>query len=336
MNSTEPTLLTTIFDNLSTAVAEEAVQSLSSYLRRVIVTLGVIFNLLGAVGNVVILCVIARDKTLRKPYNALLASMAVNDIVICGVLNMIQVVGIYLGEFPMTWSSQLIMCRIHSILVVNLHFTSLLHVMVIAIHRYLIVYHQKLNDRITNKRTVGILICALHIVSFILLSGRLKPNNTQRFIGSLGRCMGKLPGDLIINTISITVGIAIAILLASYSSIYYKVYSSKKQLQLVTVGSGNYNNQRRRIQNDSHHKKILMCMIITVIVLVVGYVPGMLSGWMVNKDADVNASTISISMLFAWFVYAMCSVSYCILDTEFKTAFKRLFLCNNKIGRTGS
>ena len=327
MNATESSSLTTTFDNMSTTMAEEeVVQSLSSSVKTLVVTPGVIFNVLGAVGAVCIVSVIAKDKSLRKPYNALLASMAVNDIVVCGALNMIQVAGMYLEQFPLTPH---IMCRIHSILLVHLQFTSLLHVLVIAIHRYLIVYHQKLSDRITSKRTVGILICTLHIISFILLSGRFMPNNSHRFIGSLGRCIGKLPGNLIMTIISITVPLVIAILLASYSSIYYKVYTSKKQLQLITVGSGNYNNQRRRIQNNSHHKKILMCMIIVVTVLGVGSVPAMLSAWMVNRDAAINPATISISMLFVWIVYSINSVVYCIFDHEFKKAFKRLYLCNS-------
>ena len=272
---------------------EEAVQSLSRSVKTPVVTLGVIFNLLGAVGDVAIVYVIIRDKTLRKPYNALLASMAVNDILTCGALNMIQVAGIYLEDFPLTWFSQHIMCRIHSILLVHLQFTSLLHVMVIAIHRYLLVFHQTLSDRITNKHTVGIIICALHIISFILLSGRLMPETSQRFIGCLGRCIGKLPGHLIMTIISITGILVIAILLASFSSIYSKVYTSKKQLQQATAGSGNYKNQKRRIQRNSHHKKILMCMIIIVTVLIVGYVPAMLAAWMVNGDAAINPLTIS-------------------------------------------
>ena len=92
MNSTESTYSTTELDNVSTAVTEgEILQSLPGAVETVIVTLGVIINMFGVIGNGSILCVIAGDETLRKPYNALLGSMAVNDMVRCGLMNLTRV-----------------------------------------------------------------------------------------------------------------------------------------------------------------------------------------------------------------------------------------------------
>ena len=278
MNTTESTVLPSVFDNVSTIVAnEEVVSSLSSYVKTVVVTLGVIFNLFGVAGNVSILCLIAKDKTLRKPYNALLGSMAVNDIVRCGVLNMIQVAGIYLEEFPLTWPSQHLMCVIHAILWTQLFITIPMYIMVIAIHRYLIVYHQKLSERISNKRTIGILICALHILSFALLSGRFNSDKSFRFISSYGRCLGKLSGSITLTIMSTMILLVIAISLSSYISVYYKVLSSKKRLQRVSIGGAIYGNQRRRLQIMTQHKKIMLCMLVIVTLLIVSFVMGALS-----------------------------------------------------------
>ena len=323
MNSTSST--TELYDVSTTVTEGEALQSLSGAVKMVIVALGVIMNLFGVVGNVSILYVIARDKTLRKPYNALLGSMAVNDILRCGVLNMIQVAGIYLEEFPLTWTSQHMMCIIHAILLTQLIIMVPLHIMVIAIHRYLLVYHHKLSDRITNKRTIGILICALHIV---LLSGRFNPDNSYRFISSYGRCIGNLPGHLNLTIVSTITFLVIVISLASYISVYHKVSSSKNRLQLVSIGRAIYGNQRRRLQAMTQHQKILICMMVIVVLLIVSLCLGTFSAWMDNKES-VSPSTISITMVIALFVGDMNSLAYGVLDYRFRDGFKRLFLCKS-------
>ena len=325
------------FDNVSATLAGgEAVPSLPSDVKTVVVTLGVIFNLLGVVGNVSILCVIAINKTLRKPYNALLGSMAVNDIVRCGVLNMIQVAGVYLEEFPLTWPSQTLMCRIHGILWTQLVLMTILHIMVIAIHRYLIIYHQKLSERITNRRTIGLLIGILHIVSFALLGARLNPNNSFRFVRSYGRCIGKLPGQLNLVIISTITFLTIVVLLLSYISVYHKVSSSKKQLQQVSIEGAVYGNQKRRLQKLTQHQKILLCMGVIVILLIVSFIPGFLSTWMASRHSDISPSTVSIAMTIVWIVGVMNSVVYGAFDSRFRKGFKRLILCNNKVSPMGS
>ena len=63
-----------------------------------------------------------------------------------GILNMIQVATINLEESPLTWPSQHTMCVIHAILWVQMIIMIPLHIMVIAVHHYLIVYHQKLKE----------------------------------------------------------------------------------------------------------------------------------------------------------------------------------------------
>ena len=326
-----------LFDNASTNVAgRKAVPSLPSDVMAVVVTLGVIFNLLGVAGNVSILCVIARDKTLRKPYNALLGSMAVHDIVRCGVLNMIQVTGVYLEEFPLTWPSQTLMCRIHGILWTQLALMTLLHVMVIAIHRYLIVYHQKLSARITNRRTIGLLIGILHIISFALMGARFRPNISFRFVSSYGRCIVKLPGHLNLIIVSTVTFLAMIILLSSYISVYCKVSSSKKQLHHVSTAGAVYGNQKRRLQNMRQHEKILLCMVVILVFLIATSIPAALSSWMANRNNDISPSTVSIAMAIVWIVGVMNSVVYGVLDSRFRNGFKRLFLCNNKVSPIGS
>ena len=56
-------------------------QFLSTYVKTVFVTLEILINAFGIAGNSSILWVIVKDKTFRKPYNVLLGSMAVNEVI---------------------------------------------------------------------------------------------------------------------------------------------------------------------------------------------------------------------------------------------------------------
>ena len=218
------------------------------------------------------------------------------------------------------------MCVIHSIIWGQLFLMTMMHILVIAVHRYLLVIHQHFSERITNKRTIAILICALHIVSFVLLCGRLNPNNQERFIILLGNCIGKQPGFINLIIVSTVFSLVLAILLLSYGRIYYKVYSSSKQLQLSSAGGTDYANQQRRLQKVKQHRKILQC-----ILTIVGVLPAGLSAWMVNRDGDISPATLSVLMVITWTTNSINSLVYGILDTQFKNGYKRLVSRNSTI-----
>ena len=328
MSSTVPTAITTIWDNLLTTVTDDMDQQLlSTYVKNVVVTLGVIINAIGIVGNSSILWVILKDKTLRKPYNALLGSMAVNDVILCGVVNMIQVAGIYLGEFPITWPSQNIMCKIHSILWVQLLFMTMLHIIVIAIHRYLIVFRTQLSHRITNKRTVPLLIIGLHLASLAVFFRRYTAELS--YVSTVGSCLSEVgsSGYAIFAVFSVVILLTAVTLLFSYISIHRKVYAAKEQLKLVNIGGSNYANQKRKLTSDTRHKKILKCMIIILLIFLVGYIPSLVAVWV--RDSGISPSVVSSTMVILWISNAVNSVVYGILDCRFKRGM--LSMCNNKI-----
>ena len=341
-NSTEPTSLTTEWDDLSNTLTDvedilsstlagvESLKTYSRHLKIVFVTVGIILNLLGVIGNGSILCVIVRDKTLRKPYNGLLASMAVHDMILCGVLNMTQVAGIHSGSFPITWPSEDLMCRIHTILFTQFLLTSMLHIIVIAAHRYLLVFHPRFSDRITSKRTISLLIVVLHVVSLPLLSKQF--TSPMRFIRSTGWCLPKIRGYVNLIIFATIVVIAIAALLYSYIRIHHKVYFAKKRLQTVNVEGTSYANQKRKLKSTTQHKKILQCMVIILVIFMVGYVPTVFSVWRLNRGFDIAPATVIAPVIILWTTNAINSLIYGVLDSRFRNGYKKLFLCYNKIG----
>ena len=194
----------------------------------------------------------------------------------------------------------ILQCVIHSIIWGQLFVMTMLHIMMIAVHRYLLVFHHHFSETITNKRTIAILICALHIVSFVLLSDRLSPNNQERFISSSGVCIGKQPGfsDLII--VSTVFSLAIGTLFSSYGRIHHKVYSANKQLQSSSAGRIDYTDQQRLIQKVKQHRNILQCMLVIVVLTIADALPVGLAAWLVNRDGTISPSALSILMVITW------------------------------------
>ena len=328
MSSTVPTAITTIWENLLATVEDNTdLQLLSSYAKTVVVTLGIIINAIGIVGNSSILWAIVKDNTLRKPYNALLGSMAVNDVILCGVVNMLQVAGIYSGEFPLTWPSQYIMCKLHTILWVHLLFMTMMHIIVIAVHRYLVVFRTQLSQRITNKRTVPLLIVGLHLASLALF---FKMHTKEySYMSTVGLCLGKVGSSGYVSFIifATTILLAAVALLFSYMSIHRKVYAAKKQLELVNVGGENYADKKRRLTSDTRHKKILKCMISILVIFLVGYIPGLVA--MGGRDSGTSPVVLASTMLILWISNAINALVYGILDSRFRRVMLRM--CNNKI-----
>ena len=323
-----PTAITTIWENLLTTVEDNMdLQLLSSYAKTVVVTLGIIINAIGIVGNSSILWAIMKDKTLRKPYNALLGSMAVNDVILCGVVNMIEVAGIYSGEFPLTWPSQYIMCKLHSILWVHLLFMTMMHIIVIAVHRYLVVFRTQLSHRITNKRTVPLLILGLHLVSLAVF---FNMHTTEySYVSTVGVCLGKVGSSGYVGFIvfATTILLAVAALLVSYMSIHRKVYAAKKQLELVIVGGEIYADKKRQLTSDNRHKKILKCMIIILLIFLVGYIPALIA--LAGRESGTSPSVLASTMLIMWISNAINALVYGILDSRFRRVMLRM--CSNKI-----
>ena len=302
---------------------------LKENLNTAIVVIGVIVNISGIIGNGTIVVVIARSRTLRKPYNVLLASMAVKDLLLCGVVNLVQIASIHMGRFALTRPYEHILCRAHNILWIQLIVVSILHITAIAGHRYLLVYHQHLSNRITNKFTIALLIASLHGVSFAMLSKKISAE--MRFIRSIGCCIGWVEGNVNLIMLSITLTISILVLLVSYICIHHKVNRVKRQLQQVNNEGINCVKKHRNLKKTSQHKKILQCMITIMLLLVSGYLPVLMAIGNLRKGKDVSSAALSMTMLILWITNAVHSLVYGVLDPSFKKAYMTITGCKNDI-----
>ena len=321
---TEATAISQTFDKMLTTVQYTTSNpALPSGFKHVVVVYGTVINVFGAIGGLVIVIVMASSKSMRKPYNAFVASMAINDMMLCGVTNMIQVAGIHQRRFALGKSSETFLCRLHNIIWTHLVFITMLHILVIAGHRYLAVYHQNLSARITNKLTILLLICVLHMLTFCLF-GLRKLSDGLRFISPLGSCVTWSTGPVNLALISANILITSLVLLSSYISIHYKVYSVKKQLQAITSGAAQ-NTTTGTLKKTTHHKKIIQSMVIIFLLLTGGYLPLIGAVGRLIKGEEISGPVLSLTLLFLWTSNAANSFVYSIFDRNFRTAYRKLF-----------
>ena len=53
---------------------------------------------------------------------------------------------------------------------------------------------------------------------------------------------------------------------------------------------------------------------------------------MANTNGDINPSGIAIVMIIVWIAGMMNSLVYGVFYSRFRNGFKRLLLCDNKVG----
>ena len=310
-------------DVLTTVVGDLLIQqTLTSDFRTFMLTSGALISVFGVLVNGVIMAILFKDKSLRKPYNALLGSMTVGDMFCCGVLNIVQVIAIYIETYPIAWPRAELMCRLHTFLRIHLGLVSFLHVMSISITRYLLVLHPELSTRVINKRTIAISLLAIHLLSCVIVTTCSGLFEKSTFIKTMGFCK---PDETDIGFVAVwatTLSLSALILLYGYVRIHRTVYLAKKKLETVIMERSRYRDSKRNLTKNSSHKYILQCMIIIFISLIVGYLPSLVVVTRIVNGLYVPSSALPLTMLILNFSNAAHSLVYVVLDTNFKRSFK--------------
>ena len=319
-------------DVLTTVVDDQSIQqTLTSDFSTFMLTSGSLINLFGVLVNGVIMILLYKDKSLRKPYNALLGSMAVSDMFCCGVLNIVQVIAIYIETYPITWPRADLMCRLHSFLRLHLILVSILHVMSISMTRYLLVLHPQLSTRVINKRTITIILFVIHIMSCVIVITSSGLFRKITFIKTMGSCKAEESDIALIATVATTLSLSALVLLYSYMRIHRTVYLAKKKLETVIMERSRYRDSKRSLTNNSSHKYILQCMMIIFISLIVGFLPGLVVLTRIENGLDVPIHALPLTMLILFFSNAAHSLVYVVLDTNFKRSFKSFLNQSNTV-----
>ena len=296
--------------------------TLTGHFKEFLVASGVIINLFGVLSSALILVIIYKDRSLRKPYNALIGSMAVTDMVGCGVVNLTQAAGIHYEKFPITWPSADVMAKVHLILSIQLNFAVILHAMAISIIRYRLVIHPVTSARIINKFTVGILILILHVVSCILVGSKFTSQLT--FVKVMGISVDVIDDNISRIVMATVLVLAAVVILYCYIRIHRTVYLAKNKIQTVIMERNQRNQAKRNLKRNSSHKYILLCMVTICVLLIIGHVPVFVAFWKMKSGASMSVYILPMTNMIIWISNAVHSLVYGVLDTNFRKSFKVL------------
>ena len=297
------------------------------YLITIVFILGILLSVVGAVGNILVLVVIASTKELRKTYNLCIGSLALNDMLLCLFTNMSMAVGIWLRKSPLSSP----FCLFHNMLWSHLLFVSILNVSLISLLRFILVVHQKISDRLQQNKSITLsIILIFHIITFFLITFDKIGRDTW-FDPNMGLCW--IVGDTSSRVYMFVAAIVVEILttLVSYVGILVRVRAQKRRVNTVSNTSqiqAAGNNLKKNIQ----HLKIVRCMIVIIITTLLFTVFPIISLSFVLKMQKISPSLHLLIPVVVWTFSLSNGAIYCIYDKTFRKGYTNLFKCKIRIG----
>lgn len=139
----------------------------------------------GFIGNFLVITAVGTCAKLRKSYNALIASLAVNDLIFNLVI-MPSYADTYLRR---EWIYSTWLCRFETFLGTILVITSSLHIAMIAFNRYVLIVHRNKYTRCFSRWSIALQIIFIWVISFlIVLPGILGWHAKVAYSDQIGRC----------------------------------------------------------------------------------------------------------------------------------------------------
>ena len=99
---------------------------------------------------------------------------------------------------------------------------------------------------------------------------------------------------------------------------------AKKKIQTVIMERNKHHEAKRTLKSNSSHKYILMCMVTIFVLLIIGYIPGLVVLWKMKSGTSILVHTLPMTMIFLWISNAVHSLVYGALDQNFRKSLKLL------------
>ena len=312
----------------NTTVATETLRSLDlqpslpAGLKAMVIIMGLIINIAGGFGSILIILVISTSKLLRRTYNLCVASLALNSLVQCLLINMTQLAGISLGKFPLGS-----FCLFYNMMWSHMHFVSICHVTIISVVRYLLVVHQSLTFT-QNKSLFISLLVVVQIITFLLIDV-YKIGRTSSIDPTTGLCW--ITPFEPLSTYLFTANLIISILavLWSYVGIYRHVLTQKKMIRTIT--SASTITLRNNLKKNMHHMKIVQCMVLVLVTTAVCMILPLASLLYIYMRKYVQFLHV-LTPILLWTFSTANTIIYGLNDSTFRQAYRRMLCRNNQVG----
>lgn len=297
----------------------------------ILVLYGVIF-LIGAFGNMLVLYVVIRYKSMRTITNKFITCLSVSDLLMC----LFAIPFTPMNALMTKWIFGQFMCRLIAIILVINVFVSTLTSVVIAVDIYMIVVHPH-TPRMSSKFQLGIIIAIwIMAASTALPLGLYTTLDINRKV-----CTEKWPNEQSAKIYTVFVMVFQVLLPATIITVCYSLVSH--QLQKRTSSRINSRDSDKEKLEEQRNRKINRMLVAMVTLFIISWLPLDIFHLLLVLNI-VNDSHVMITFLFCH-IAAMSSIIYNPflygwMNENFNRHFKEIlqpiaskFSCNKRANR---
>ncbi|XP_028839845.1 trace amine-associated receptor 13c-like [Denticeps clupeoides] len=267
--------------------------------------------------NLLVIISISHFKQLQTPTNMLIHSLAVADLLVGAVVIPFEAVKL----IDVCWDVGKNFCVVFQLIVYSIILSSLGHLVLIAIDRYIAVcepmlYHQKVT---VGKTVLCICIVWTGAASYNIIL--ICYNNQGQF--SNGQCVSDITLECGVFDLIVTFIVPCSVIISLYLKIFKvatgQVRAIKSGFAVATMGTYN-----RRVGKTSQYKAANTLSIVVVVYLLC-WIPYYIC-LLVNRNGESNAVTF-----FTWILYCNSSVNpliYALFYGWFKKSARHILTLN--------
>ncbi|XP_023234223.1 G-protein coupled receptor moody-like [Centruroides sculpturatus] len=304
------------------------------------------FVVIGVPGNIITIIALLKSPRLRNATSAFIINLCAADGFYCAfTLPLATSTFIH-----MTWIYDNYLCMIYPLIRYSNATVSVLTIMAITINRYVIIVHPKIYSRIYTKISISISIVCIWLVSFLLLvPTALGIWGKFAFNPQVGTCtMVNVNGKSSKNFLFFMAFCAPTLVFAfCYSRIYWVVRKSEKSLQArrkiikeeersicSKLNCCRTEKKTSKIQENrktSKDLKLLKVILVIFLAFIFCYVP-LIIVKIFRKEESLPILNI-IGYIGYFFTGCVNPIIYVIMSSEYRKAYKELFICSEKTRR---
>lgn len=274
---------------------------------------GIFINSVGIFGNLLILVVTKVSRSMRTSKSGFIASLAVSNLAAILCCNTLQIRAYGARRWPFSFET----CIFQSITFGQFNLTSLAHISVIAIYRFLAAVHPHQYHIANKTRNRTLLLVALYCSMFCLAAmpqlWSVYLIDSTSFQSGIDICGPKnVFPPILVLLIFLSFSTAV-IVMVSYGKIRATIQSSAQAVHGISV-------THRKI-----HLNVVICMSLTLLLVVLGYVPLLVSFIFYYSDIPVTRALSLLSVVMIWIGNASNWIVYGLLNKEYRQAYTGIF-----------
>lgn len=278
--------------------------------------LGTLINSMGVCGNILLIIALRTSKTLDTGSNVFIISLAVTDLSVILSCNVLQLAAIDHRMWPFDFT----MCVVQNIAMTHFNFSSIVHIVGIAVYRYLAAASSAgYNTARQKKVVVGVFIfieLAVFLITVVPKLPEFHSLHLEQFLVGCTLDTSKTKVAFVVLMFR-TILTAAAVILV----IYQKIRSLLKRSPLMTNSLSMTHRRRKR------DERIVVSMALILLVVAIGYATFVILLAPAALGIAYFPSAASLLGLCAmWLANSTNWIIYGILNKEFRLAYKQLFL----------